>query len=250
MLYQLIFSPTGGTAKAARLLAEGMDCPCTVIDLTRAGAPETLHLTAEDICIAAVPSFAGRVPAPAAERIGALQGNGARAVVLCVYGNREYEDTLAELQGVLEDAGFCIAAAAAAIAEHSVIRDIAAGRPDENDAAQLRRFGAEIAVRLARGDAAAPVIPGSRPTEPAKPGTLLPYGQEACTECGLCAAACPVGAISPVAPRQPREGVCISCMACVAACPSKARGLAPEAVKKVSAMLHQACTERKENQLL
>jgi len=43
MLYQLIFSPTGGTAKCARLLAEGMACDTAVIDLTRGSAPEAVE---------------------------------------------------------------------------------------------------------------------------------------------------------------------------------------------------------------
>lgn len=40
------------------------------------------------------------VPVPAAERISRIRGNGAKAVIVCVYGNRAYEDTLVELEGI------------------------------------------------------------------------------------------------------------------------------------------------------
>lgn len=50
------------------------------------------------MAVIAVPSYAGRVPAPAVQRLTAMQGNGARAVLVCVYGNRAYEDTLVELE--------------------------------------------------------------------------------------------------------------------------------------------------------
>ena len=61
----------------------------------------------------------------------------ARAVLMCVYRNRAYEDTLLELADTAEKAGFHVIAAVAAIAEHSVIREIAAGRPDAADRARL-----------------------------------------------------------------------------------------------------------------
>ena len=69
--------------------------------------------------MAAVPSYGGRVPEIAVSRLKQMKGNGARAVLLVVYGNREYEDTLLELSDVMEAAGFSPVAAVAAVAEHS-----------------------------------------------------------------------------------------------------------------------------------
>ena len=73
----------------------------------------------EDLCIIGVPSFGGRVPAIALERIKALSGNNATAILITVYGNRAYEDTLIELEDTLIEKNFTCQAAIAAVAEHS-----------------------------------------------------------------------------------------------------------------------------------
>ena len=52
--------------------------------------------------VIAVPSYGGRVPQVAVDRISEIKGNGAKAVLLCVYGNRAYEDTLTELEDSAE----------------------------------------------------------------------------------------------------------------------------------------------------
>ena len=131
-LYQMIFSPTGGVAACTEALAAAWEGPWQTVDLTDRGADRSsLAFTAEDLVLAAVPVYAGRVPAPAAERIARLRGNGAAAVALAVYGNRAFEDALLELEDVLLAAGFRCLAGVAALAEHSIARQVAAGRPDE-----------------------------------------------------------------------------------------------------------------------
>ena len=82
-LYKITFSPTGGTQKAADLLVEGWETQPIPVDLTD---PNThfsdYSFTGEDVAVIAVPSYAGRVPAPAIQRLTAMQGNGARAVLV------------------------------------------------------------------------------------------------------------------------------------------------------------------------
>ena len=131
-LYEIVFSPTGGTQRAADMLAKGIGGDAQTIDLSDVNFGGT-SLTADDAAVIAVPSFGGRVPAVAVERLGKIAGNGAKAVLLCVYGNRAYEDTLAELADAAKAAGFAVVAAVAAIAEHSIARQFAAGRPDADD---------------------------------------------------------------------------------------------------------------------
>lgn len=80
------------------------------------------------------------MPQAATERLSAIRGNGAKAVLLCVYGNRAYEDTLVELEDTAKQAGFRVIAAIAAIAEHSIARQFATGRPDAQDQARLHTF--------------------------------------------------------------------------------------------------------------
>ena len=121
-IYTITFSPTGGTKRAADRLAAALG-PCVQeIDLTVPGTDYSqFSFCAGDICVVAVPSYGGRVPAAAVSRLAAMEANGAKAVLMAVYGNRAYEDTLLELKETLTQAGFCCAAAVAAIAEHSVM---------------------------------------------------------------------------------------------------------------------------------
>ena len=144
-LYNIVFSPTGGTKKVADYLTGALEGAVTTVDLTDSKQDfHTVLLTKEDVAVISVPSYGGRVPAVATERLRAVQGSGARAVLVCVYGNRAYEDTLVEPEDAAKQAGFQVIAAVAAIAEHSIARQFAAGRPDVQDAAQLSDFAKQI----------------------------------------------------------------------------------------------------------
>ena len=97
-LYSIVFSPTGGTQKVAAALTGALEGEVTKIDLTDSKQDfHAVQLTQEDVAVISVPSYGGRVPAVAVGRLTMLNGQGARAVLVCVYGNRAYEDTLAEL---------------------------------------------------------------------------------------------------------------------------------------------------------
>ena len=115
-IYQILFSPTGGTKKATAPFAEVFGREVSTIDLTDASMDfSQISLEKEDICVVAVPSFGGRVPAIAVERLERIRANGAMAILVVVYGNRAYDDTLLELKTRLKRAGFRCAAAVAAV---------------------------------------------------------------------------------------------------------------------------------------
>ena len=81
-VYTVVFSPTGGTKKAADCLANGLEADMQEIDLAAFSTDYSkISLNANDICIVAVPSFGGRVPAPAAARLAELKANGAKAIL-------------------------------------------------------------------------------------------------------------------------------------------------------------------------
>ena len=62
-IYQILFSPTGGTKKVAAPFAEVFGREVSTIDLTDASMDfSQISLDKEDICVVAVPSFGGRVP--------------------------------------------------------------------------------------------------------------------------------------------------------------------------------------------
>ena len=122
-LYNIVFSPTGGTKKVADYLTGALEGEVTTVDLTDSKLDfDSISLTKEDAAVISVPSYGGRVPAVAVERLSQVHGSGARAVLVCVYGNRAYEDTLVELEDAAKHAGFQIIAAVAAVAEHSIAR--------------------------------------------------------------------------------------------------------------------------------
>ena len=113
---QLVFSPTGGVMRTAEIITNAWNSKTETVDLTDpALSPHSFQKG--DLVLLAVPSYGGRVPALAAQRLAAIQGNGASCVLLCAYGNRAYEDTLVELQDLAVGCGFQVIAAIAAVAE-------------------------------------------------------------------------------------------------------------------------------------
>lgn len=99
--YEICFSPTGGTKAAADILTRDLSSESSFVDLTDYTLND-ISLTKEDTAVIAVPSYGGRIPATAVQRMGKISGNGAKAILVCIYGNRAYEDTLIELQDVAE----------------------------------------------------------------------------------------------------------------------------------------------------
>lgn len=249
-LYDIVFSPTGGTKKVADYLTGALAGDITTVDLTDSKQDfDAVSLTKEDVAVISVPSYGGRVPAVAAERLGAVHGNGARAILVCVYGNRAYEDTLVELEDAAKRAGFQVIGAVAAIAEHSIARQFAAGRPDAQDAVQLSDFAKQIQRKLTGADNSEPAIPGNRPYKKSGGVGMVPKATKECTNCGICAEKCPVQAIDRENPKKVNEKACISCMRCVAVCPQGARKLNPVMLSAAGLILKKVCAERKECEL-
>lgn len=248
-VYEIVFSPTGGTQKCAdaltRLLGdvEHIDLCDAKCDFA-ACAPGK-----DDLAVIAAPSYGGRAPALAVERLGKVRGGGAKCVVMAVYGNRAYEDTLAELRDAAAKAGFRVIAGVAAVAEHSIVHEFAAGRPDAKDIAALEGFAAKIKEKLASGASGTPGIPGSAPYRKAASTPLVPKTSGKCVSCGKCAAACPAGAIDPHDLRNTDKHKCISCMRCVEICPQGARIVSGAMVKFAALAIKKACSIRKDCEL-
>ena len=249
MIYLCVFSPAGHSATAAEAVASVWGSWKT-IDLGRPDADFSSHtFTQKDLLLWAVPSYGGRVPAIAVERMQQLNGAGAKAVALVSYGRRAYDDTLLEMKEILTACGFVMIAAVAALAEHTIIPSIASGRPDAADCAELAVFGKKIMEKYQSGNESAVDVPGNVPYRIYNGVPAKPEASGACTRCGVCAAACPVGAIPADNPEKTDPARCITCMRCVYRCPAKARSLKAEVLAAVGAKLAPLCAGDRVNEL-
>lgn len=249
-VYEITFSPTGGTKKVADVVAETLSQEVEFIDLTDRNKDfSALFLQESDLAVIAVPSYGGRVPAPAMERLAQIKAQGAKGILVCVYGNRAFEDTLVELEDGAEQAGFQVIAALSAVAEHSIARQFGAGRPDQADREELRQFTKKIQDKLEGKDLSRPDIPGDRPYKKSGGAGLVPKPTKDCVRCGTCARLCPVQAIDQTDPGKVDKKACISCMRCVSVCPHDARKVNGVMLAAVNTMLKKVCAQRKENQL-
>lgn len=133
------FSPTGGTKEVGEIFCGEISENVKLVDL---GEPKSMVEEAQsELIVAAVPVFGGRIPAVAAKKLSELDGRGKKAVTLAVYGTRAYEDALLELNNVLEERGFQIAASAALIARHSIV-------PEWERADRMRKIGKRLPSSL------------------------------------------------------------------------------------------------------
>ena len=251
-MLQIVFSPTGGTQKVADILTEKWTGAITRIDLSDGSfAVSDIAIQQEDLALIAVPSYGGRVPGLAAQRLGKIKGNGAKCIIVCVYGNRAYEDTLVELKDIAENCDFQTVAAVSAVAEHSIMHQYATGRPDEKDIEELQGFAKTILEKLTADKltASAPELPGSRPYKKARGAGLVPKADKNCIGCGLCAKNCPSQAIDLNTLKTADGKKCISCMRCVVKCPKSARKVNGAMVSAAALAIKKACSERKDNEL-
>ena len=246
--YNIFFSPTGGTKKVADIVAKGTKLNAEEIDLIK--EPDKLmkvNFEKEDLCLIAVPSYGGRIPLVITDMFRNVKADGTKAILVAVFGNRAIDDTLLELQDVLEASGFVCIAGMKAVAEHSLMHQFGTGRLDQQDERELLEFAEKIMKNIETQDK--PEFPGNRPYREYGGVPLKPVANGKCTSCGLCAKECPADAISLDNPKLTDKDKCISCMHCVAICPKKARNcnkfisfIAGKKMKKV-------CSGRKENKL-
>lgn len=249
------FSPTGGTKRVAMAIEGGLlECHRELeLNVTtynflseRNREQRVPKFGPNDLLIFTYPVFYGRMPWAFAQW-PELQGNGAAAVVVSVYGNRAIEDAERETMAFLTDHGFKVIGRIEAIAEHSNERSLAQDRPNATDKEELRSFARAIVNTIKNCTATHEVsaLEFDR-TTPLKeygkaPGVplLLDEAREKCTTCGRCATICPCGIINPVdlTVHEEDKHKCMACRACMNACRAGGRDFAPEVKEGIKARM-------------
>lgn len=223
----LFFSPRGGTKQTARAIW-GPQPPAEELDLLGKPLSETLTVPADEAVMVTLPVYAGRIPAICKTMLQQhLRGQGGPAIAVVVYGNRAYDNALAELQGVLTGCGFCVLAAGAFVARHSIFPAVAEGRPDAEDRAVMAAFGQACREKLSAfssGAHTAVAIPGNPAIDTPVPKVpYFPDCNQNCIRCMACVNSCPVHAIPQEEPTVTDHDLCISCAHCIFLCPTQAR---------------------------
>ena len=242
-VWAVYFSGTGTTEKTVTHIAKGIaEKLCADYDTFSYTLPKSreqeLIFSADDLVVFGSPVYAGRVPNVLLPYLAnKVKGNGALAIPVVLFGNRNFDDGLIELRNVLEADGFHAVAAASFVGEHSFSRTLGAGRPDAEDVALMNQLADRVAEKVTaltelprqpiavRGED--PIRPYYTPCD--RQGTPINIlkvkpktDPKKCDNCGWCAAHCPMGSISAEDVSQV-TGICIKCCACVKGCHTGAK---------------------------
>ncbi|MBE6066890.1 MAG: ferredoxin [Clostridium lundense] len=237
----IYFSATGTTKKIVCEIASKFSnntnatLDINTVDFTLPPArEESVTFTKDDVVIVGLPVYAGRVPNVLLKYLNSAKGNGALAVAVVVYGNRNYDDALIELIDILELNDFKVIGAAAFIGEHSFSKILAKDRPDQKDMSIANDFADKIYAQMAtEGEFQPIVVNGNKPYRKYymprnKEGIsvdirkVTPKTNSNCINCKLCASICPMGSIDNNDVSK-LNGICIKCGACVKKCPTNAK---------------------------
>lgn len=258
------FSGTGTTAKVIRRVANALAKELNLegfesFDFTPLQFRESPLVFGDgDFVILGVPTIAGRVPNLLLPYLNTLRGEGASGAAIALYGNRNFDDCLVELQDLMENGGIKVVAGGSFVGEHSFSEILGAGRPDADDLAIADRMGSEIARKLlSSSTVSSACLPGERPYrgyyQPRdREGNSIdirkvkPKTNERCIDCKLCARICPLGSIDFTDVSNVR-GICMKCCACVKRCPTGAKYFDDEGYLYHKSELEAAYTRRSES---
>ena len=228
-IFTAYFSATNTTKTIVKEIADALGGDVTNYNLTNKqvcdGNREVL-IAPEDVLLVGMPVYAGRIPAVVVDALKCFKGSHTPAILVAVYGNREIDDALVEMQDLVESNGFFVAAAASFIAQHSIFPRTAKGRPDASDHLKIKNFGKLCKEKLQNGfsiEEKSVDLPGNRPYKTPGDIPLKVVTDANCVECQACVSVCPVDAIPAENPHVTDYDKCIHCGRCIHTCSVHAR---------------------------
>lgn len=263
-VFAAYFSGTGTTEKTVKAIAKKIaDDLCLKYeewDFTPLFArKEPKVFEKRDIVIFGTPVIAGRVPNLLLKYLDTLQGTGALAVPVVMFGNRNFDDSLIELRDILQRAEMTTVAAAACVGEHSFSQILGKGRPDDMDMKEIISFAIKVTDKIKNGGFKSPVKvdgepfpyrgyyqPRDRHGNPIDIRKVKPKTDDKCDNCKLCAELCPLGSID-FEDVSKVKGICMKCCACVKKCPKGAKYFDDEGYLYHQHELEEMYTRRAEN---
>lgn len=161
------FSGTGTTEKTVKTIAHRLsnrlNIPIFEDCINAPSARERVRVFPEnDIVLVGMPTYAGRLPNKIAPFFSnKMNGDRTVAIPVVLFGNRSFDNSLAELCGLLTANHFRIPAAGAFVGQHCFSAKLATGRPNSNDLVEMEQFADRIADRLHTDDFPCVTVPGT-----------------------------------------------------------------------------------------
>ena len=224
--HTLFFSPTGTTKKIVTGISKGTGLEVVEYNLTHVNQlPSIPVFSKNELVVIGLPVYVGRIPPVIIDTLALITGKETPCVLVGVYGNRAFEDMLAELEDITRENGLLPVAAAAFIGEHSFSNKLAGGRPNADDLQTAHNFGAAIMDKINSSETVPTLspgtIPGNRPYRDGfvGGGKLCPVINDNCINCNACVNACPTNAIKIVDGNKEIDKLkCTWCRACAHSC--------------------------------